>query len=253
MKFDTLAFGYVFFSPIDDVEGVVASGGGASSRGRTAHNPYTQDGNNNNEPPPRSAPPPRSSSAPPPLQKSNTDVHDDSAARLWKICRRLNGQSIEPNAEELAGHGAEHALMEFVQFATSRPIPVHFDDDLNPTTSSNRCCVASTLVGYAGKYIKHMRRIDPNHTDWKLLKKDEVPKWWTPTRSAMIDKCINNQITWQGDYVWGIKGKKPLYIDLGAEKGDHPLNFCDLKYVITSLVRNAILKRNLNQIYWRAR
>ena len=25
--------------------------------------------------------------------------------------------------------------------------------------------------------------------------------------------------------MWGIKGKKPLYIDLGAEKGDHPLNF----------------------------
>lgn len=178
------------------------------------------------------------------IQKKNTGDHDDSAARLWRICRDRNRQPVDMSKEEIEGRGAEHLLTEFVTFATAQPIPINFDDDLNPRGQSNRCCVATTLTGYGGKYLKRLREIYPDHPDWKDLRGNEVPKWWTALRAAMFARCSDNQMKWQGKYEWGTTGKRPLYIDLGVDLGEdpeksNPLQRCDLKHVIAALVQNA--------------
>ena len=177
---------------------------------------------------------------PPQIQARSTERHDNSAERLWKIVRKNNGQPVSISKAELAGRGAEHLCNEFALFVLAQPIPLKFDDNLNPTTNTSRACVGTTLVGYLGKYFKEMRRVDPDHPDWKdLIRNDTFPRWYTALRSSMEERAASNQITWQGAYEWGVTGKRPLYIDLGATKGDNPLKFCDLKYVVTSLFTNA--------------
>lgn len=171
---------------------------------------------------------PAAAAAVPPIQASRTTEGDDQASRLWRACRRRKRQPETITIEELAGRGAEQLMTELAQFATAEPIPVYFDEDLQPTTDTNRCCVASTLTGYVGKYLKHMRNIHPNHPDWKDLKKDESPSWWPSLCQACYDKASRNQIKWQGHYYeWGVGETRPLYLDLDANDGDHPLKKCD--------------------------
>ena len=89
------------------------------------------------------------------------------------------------------GRRVEQLLTELCQFATDMhmPLPVYFDEELRPTTNSNRCCIASTLALYGGKYLKHMRSICPDYPDWKDLGKDDViPSWWTSLCLALIDR-----------------------------------------------------------------
>ena len=87
------------------------------------------------------------------------------------------------------GRRAEQLLTELCQFATDMLLPVYFDEELRPTTNSNRCCIASTLALYGGKYLKHMRSICPDYPYWKDLGKDDViPSWWTFLRLALIDR-----------------------------------------------------------------
>lgn len=175
-----------------------------------------------------------------PLQKQNTDTGDDSAARLWAIFRKEKGLPPVPTREELEGSGAETAVLELSIFALARPIPIHFDDNLQPTTNTNRCCTATTLVGYLGKYIKLFRGIYPEHPDWKDLKKpDDVPQWWTEMRKTVFSRATDNQIKWQGSYEFGVGSVRALYLDLGALEGENPLKFCDLKHIIIALVKNA--------------
>ena len=52
------------------------------------------------------------------------------------------------------------------------------------------------------------------------------------------------QIATQGTYEWGVADKMPLYTDLGAEAGSHPLKHCTLKHVVTSLVRKSTSKNS---------
>ena len=228
MNFHKLALGYAVHAPVD-TDGGGGSGGGASSsapanpyacprpaaaRARTAGNTAARDGAA------AASPPEERADAPPArIQASNTDDHDDNASRLWRICRARNGQPVAISLTELEGRGAEHLMTELCVFATAQPIPINFDDDLNPRGQSNRCCVASTLTGYAGKYLKFMRRVDPNHPDWKDLKETDVPVWWTVMRAAMFARCSTNEMKWQGTYEWGTVGKRPLYIDLEGEEG----------------------------------
>jgi len=139
----------------------------------------------------------------------------------------------------LEGSGAEYTIMELAQFVLKQPIPIHFNDDLQPTSESNRCLTATVLTGYIGKYLKYLRKIDPDHPDWIGKKENEYPSWWTEIRPKIIDRAQNNQIKWQGKLSFGVPGIRALYLDLDAHDGDHPLKYCDLKHVIMALVKEA--------------
>ena len=42
---------------------------------------------------------------------------------------------------------------------------------------------------------------------------------------------------WQGYYEWVMEEICPLYLDLGAVDGEHPLNHCYLKHTVLDLVK----------------
>lgn len=173
------------------------------------------------------------------VQSANTDRVDDSAARLWAIERRQNKKSEIPTEAELEGSGAEATVFELAVFALARPIPIKFDENLQPTTETNRCLTASVLTGYVGKYLKYLRDLYPNHPDWKGMRDDEFPQWWTRMRESIETNATNNQIKWQGSYEFGAADVRPLYLDLGAKEGEHNLKFCDLKHIVIALVERA--------------
>lgn len=173
------------------------------------------------------------------LQNTNTAAVDDAASRLWAVYRSGKALPKTPTKEEIEGNGAEAAVLELAIFALSRPIPIMFDANLKPTTDTNRCVTGQTLVEYIGKYLKKLREIDPDHADWKNLKPTEFPPWWTVMRKSILNRSYDNQIKWQGEFEFGAADIRPLYLDLGAVKGDNPLRFCDLKHVIMALVKHA--------------
>lgn len=178
------------------------------------------------------------------LQALNTLSVDKSAFNLWRAFRKNMKLPITPEIKEIENDGAQDIMMELCIFASSRPIPLNFDEDLMPPESQthNRCVKASTLGKYVGKALKFLRGIYPQHPDWKDLDprdNTKVPYWWTSIKDAFIDKCNRNEMKYQGDASWGDSNTHPLYLDLGAGPSDAPLRQCDLKYVITSLVENA--------------
>lgn len=58
-------------------------------------------------------------------------------------------------------------------------------------------------------------------------------------RETILKRSHENQINWQGQYEFGASDIRPLYLDLEAVDGSKPLQFCDLKNVIISLIKNA--------------
>ena len=138
------------------------------------------------------------------IQAGRTDKHDYRESLLWRSCRKNNRQPKIITIEELAGCRAEQLTTQLCQFSKVQPIPVYFYQDLNPITETNRCCVASTLTGCVGKYIKYMRNIDIDNPYWKDLQKDESPSCWPSMRQAFYEKSSVNQIKWQDHYEWGM-------------------------------------------------
>ena len=61
---------------------------------------------------------------------------------------------------------------------------------------------------------------------------------------------IKDDIVWlqkkdKGDIIFGtISDAWPLYVDLNAQPGDHPLKECDLKHVVSNLMRGALNNNN---------
>ena len=109
----------------------------------------------------------------PNIQIGLTDKHDDQVSQLWHACRKNYRQPEIITIEELSGRGAEQLTTYLWKFSTLQTIPLNFYQELNPTTETSMCCVASTLMGYFGKYTNHMHNIDTDHPDWKDLSKDE--------------------------------------------------------------------------------
>ena len=216
MLFDRAALSYVYCAPAggDSADGSSGVSGIAASAAAAASE--------------AAAPAAPAAGSTPHVQAGRTTSHDTQASRLWKACRKKNGQSENIDPLELADGGAEQLVTELCQFATSQPIPIWFDENLQPTTNSKRSCVASTLVGYLGKYLKHLRTIDRDHPDWANIPHNKYPLWWTSLRQALLDRATANQMKWQGDIEWGVGDTRPLYLDLNAKDGDHPLKCCDL-------------------------
>lgn len=180
------------------------------------------------------------------LQSARTVDHDVQAVRLYVNYRRAYEKSDVPTKEELEGRGAEMEMIQFCVFCADGPIPHAFDENMQPPKDSDgnvKCLVSSVIVGYVGKYLKLLRSIYPDHPDWSHIpaSSNEGPSWWKPLKDQLPKRCTNNELTYQGDFVWGDMENRALYPDLEdeGEFGDHPLRKCTLKFIVTHLVETA--------------
>ncbi len=123
----------------------------------------------------------------------------------WHFAKHVVAQKVTP--AELEGDGAESLIMELCRWASSRPIPLSFDDNLQRKktkngTTCNRLLQPVTLVKYIGKHIKYCRKVYPDHPDWKHLNpncQDAVPQWWTELSPLFKKSARNFMLQYQGD------------------------------------------------------
>jgi hypothetical protein len=184
----------------------------------------------------------------------STLAGDTSALNLWVAFCKAYASPEDVTRDELEGDGAESLIMELCRWASSRPIPLSFDENLNRKstksgTKCNRLLQPITLVKYIGKHIKYFRKVYPNHPDWKYLprnRQDAVPQWWTELSPLFMKSARNFMLQYQGDGVFGVNDIKPLYQDLGLDdnNGTEPLRICDQKHIAISLVKGAVNTNN---------
>jgi len=166
------------------------------------------------------------------LQSARTVDHDTQAVRLYVNYRRAYEKSDVPTKKELEGRGAEMEMIQCCVFCADGPIPHAFDENMQPPKDSegNVKC-PSVIVGYVGKYLKLLRSIYPDHPDWSHIpaSSNEGPSWWKPLKDQLSKRCTNNELTYQGDFVWGDMENRALYPDLEdeGEFGDHPLRIVE--------------------------
>ena len=175
---------------------------------------------------------------------------DASALNLWKAFRKACESPASVTQEELEEDGAESLIMELCRWASSRAIPLKFDENLErpPNSNSNRLLQTVTLIKYIGKIIKYFRTVYPDHPDWKDLpdKQDAVPKWWSELIPLFKKTARSFVLQYQGDGIFGVNDIKPLYQDLGFDdnNGSEPLRICDQKHIFTKLVEEASESNN---------
>ena len=184
----------------------------------------------------------------------STLAGDISALNLWVAFRKACVSPEDVTPEELEGDGAESLITELCRWASSRPIPLSFDDNLQRKksktgTKCNRLLQPVTLVKYVGKHIKYFCKVYPDHPDWKHLnpnRQDAVPQWWTELKPLFLKSARNFMLQYQGDGVFGVNDIKPLYQDLGLDdnNGSEPLLVCDQKHIAIGLVKKAANTNN---------
>ena len=94
----------------------------------------------------------------------STLAGDISALNLWVAFRKACASPEDVTPEELKDAGAESLITELCRWASSRPIPLSFDDNLQRKksktgTKCNRLLQPVTLVKYVGKHIKYFRKV----------------------------------------------------------------------------------------------
>ena len=137
----------------------------------------------------------------------STLAGDLSAYNLWVAFRKACGSPEDVTPAELEGDGAESLIMELCRWASSRPIPLSFDDNLQRKktkngTTCNRLLQPVTLVKYIGKHIKYCHKVYPDHPDWKHLNpncQDAVPQWWTELSPLFKKSARNFMLQYQGN------------------------------------------------------
>ena len=186
----------------------------------------------------------------------STLAGDISALNLWVAFRKACGSPEDVTRAELEDDGAESLIMELCRWASSRPIPLSFDDNLQrkePKSGKNTCnrlLQPVTLVKYIGKHIKYFRKVYPDHPDWRHLNpnhQDAVPQWWTELIPLFMKSARYFMLQYQGDGVFGVNDIKPLYQDLGFDDNNsstEPLRVCDQKHIAIRLVKGATNTNN---------
>jgi hypothetical protein len=136
--------------------------------------------------------------------RSITNV-DNSAEHIAAIFCKFRGLPPKPTKIEIAGRQAEQQMRDLCTFLSTRHIPVNVDDKLNPLPNSrnNRCVKDTTLGKYAGKYLKRLRKVDPDHEDWKGMHNKQYPVWWSGMLLGMKTDIERLQKTHSGDIVFG--------------------------------------------------
>ncbi len=145
-------------------------------------------------------------------QAPSTFDNDKSAWRLWVAFRVYYGANTIITPDDLKDDNAEALITELCRWASSRPIPFNFDENLErpPGSNNNRLVKSTTLVRYVGKVIKYFRSVDPTHPDWKDKSMEEVPDWWTALRPLFQKEAKSFEFLYDGDGVFETNEIKPL-------------------------------------------
>lgn len=189
----------------------------------------------------------------------NTEKRTNAALFLFKAYRKSMKLPDTPTQAEFEVDNLRVFFVRLCNWAESRPIPIHFDENLNPTTATTRCCTEDTLAGYVGQILQWLRRQIPHHEEFVgLHPKDHkaAPEWWSHLRSSFIENCVKFQNVNCGDHTFGLEEIRPLYRDLGWSYepdtdresewniSEHPLSRCDLRSVMLRLVKSANKQNN---------
>jgi hypothetical protein len=91
-----------------------------------------------------------------------------------------------------------------------------------------------------------IRRKFPNHPDFKNLKPDEHPSWWTRIRPLFESECDSFQLRLGSDFTYGATMIRPLYSKNDYVGNDMPalsdyVSMTDLRYVLKRLFMDATL------------
>jgi hypothetical protein len=138
---------------------------------------------------------------------------NNSAARLAYGWRRLKQLPVEISRDEFEGQLLEEYIINFGAFCSSHSIPRYFDENLMSTKPDDtHCCVTTTLVGYIGQHVNFIRvSVYPDHLDFKGIKKDAYPLWYTDFRASFQYACNTFQLLHTGDEVFEGHNTQPLY------------------------------------------
>eukprot|EP00804_Cyclotella_cryptica_P012195 CCRYP_009881-RA/>CCRYP_009881-RA protein AED:0.04 eAED:0.01 QI:0/0/0/1/1/1/2/0/500 len=174
---------------------------------------------------------------------SSTLDTNTAASRLATGYRKLRQLPTVITREELEGENLEEYIVcGLGAYCTNNAIPRNFDEYLNSTNEDdNHCCMTTTLLNYIGQHLNYIRvTVYPDHPDFKNLKKDEHPPWYTAFRADFTSACNKFQLLSTGDHLFEGHDTQPLYRDVGDGKyGVNPFGKCDLKRIMTKIFKTA--------------
>ena len=92
------------------------------------------------------------------------DGPSKTALRFFHAFRKAKNKPKEPTKEELDDAGLQAMFIEWVTFASSRAIPLHFTDELEapPNAKTKRCIVPTNITDYIGQILQYFRRKFPD-------------------------------------------------------------------------------------------
>jgi hypothetical protein len=166
----------------------------------------------------------------------------NSAARLAYGWRKLKQLPVEILRDEFEGQLLEEYIIGLGAFCSSHSIPRYFDENLQSTKPDEiHCCVTTTLVGYIGQHLNFIRvSVYPDHPDFRGLRKDAYPEWYTDFRESFRRACNTFQLLHTGDEVFEGHRTQPLYRCIDNNKfGNYVFAKCDLKHIMLKIFKTA--------------
>lgn len=182
----------------------------------------------------------------------STDVVNESAKRISRAFRliELRLQVEEMTTEEFASDNLAQYFCHFCEFLSTRSIPCHADSELQPTSRSNGSCLTTaTLLIYIGQHFADVRKLVPDHLDFKNIGDQDSPSWYTKLRSAFQTASDRYQQLSGGEARFGAVKIRPLYQENHSNTTasvddndiDDFISAIDLKYIFRKLVMDADL------------
>ncbi len=170
-----------------------------------------------------------------------TIAHDKSAMKLWYAYRNVMQLPRVMHPDEIKGEKLQEYMLILGNFLANRPIAHYFNENLEPTNMENlKCLLPNTLGGYIGKFLVYIRtEIDPDHTDFANIARDDYPSWYTVFRAEFKGAAHRFQLRHVGDEIFEGHDIKEMYVCNDNEKAANTHAKCDVKNVIISLFKEA--------------
>ena len=153
--------------------------------------------------------------------------------------------------DETAGDNLENLMFDVCRFGSTTVIPKYFDDNLQPHNSDKdgptKVLMASSVGSCNGKILVAVCQKFPDCDDFKNLRNDECPKWWTSMQNAFETECVCFQMSLSSNFAFGDVTVLPLHDDNGngPVKPGHPIDDCiavvDLFCIASKLMREVDL------------
>jgi hypothetical protein len=153
--------------------------------------------------------------------------------------------------QEIEGNNLEEYYNRFCWFVSETPPSPRCGYDpmtLLPTNpDNNECLQESSLLVDIDQDVQLTRRKSPDHPDYKDLKDDEFPEWWTTMRAATAAEIRRFHQSLGTDVVFGTEKVRTLYQDNGIIGGygnsliasTDPISAYDLKSICLNLMRKS--------------